>query len=68
MDMDDPSGKGDEVYSIFDICSAVLAKAVQQGIKTSHIREVSTVESILSAGDPLFNAIKPKRSKGNAGE
>ncbi|KAF8362284.1 hypothetical protein PRIPAC_89207, partial [Pristionchus pacificus] len=45
---------------------AVLAKAVQQGIKTSHIREVSTVESILSAGDPLFNAIKPKRSKGNA--
>ncbi|GMR34283.1 hypothetical protein PMAYCL1PPCAC_04478, partial [Pristionchus mayeri] len=42
---------------------AVLAKAVQHGIKSSHIREVSTVESILSKGDPIFNAVKAKRAR-----
>ncbi|GMS82249.1 hypothetical protein PENTCL1PPCAC_4424, partial [Pristionchus entomophagus] len=45
---------------------AVLANAVQRGIKSSHIREVSTVESILSQGDPIFTAVKAKRAKSDA--
>ncbi|GMT13491.1 hypothetical protein PFISCL1PPCAC_4788, partial [Pristionchus fissidentatus] len=42
----------------------VLAQAVQHGIKTSHIREVSAVESILARESPIqLGNVKSKRAK-----